>query len=200
MHATARLDPSPPDRSVVQVRVPGHAALSVLDGRAPRFTPEQVETALLDLEQASGPIVELVRAQVESSWELIRADLNRVAGGEASPRVMVIAQHAQMAHEALILQRFASGKAFGAGDELAEKHMRNAAGLAVVATDALNKAYEAAREEAKARQGGAVGGLLTRIGASSAPSPPLAPGGGVERGPLPSNPGTPNPPPTEETK
>lgn len=188
MHAAARTDPSPPDGAVVQVRVPGHAALSVLDGRAPRFSAEQVEKAHAELEQASGPVVEHVRARAEASWELVRADLNRVAGGEASPRVMVIAQHALMAHEALVLQRLAAGRAYGTGDDLAEKHMRNSAGLAVVATDALNKAYEAAREEGKANKGGAVGGLLTRIGAAEVRTePPMTPGGGSAQGSLPPN-------------
>lgn len=193
MHAAARTDPSPPDRSVVQVTVRGGAALSVLDGRVPRFSAAEVEEAALKLEERSGAVVQQVRARTEASWQEVRGELNRLAGGQASARVMVLAHHALRAHQALELQALAVGKAFGAEDDLAEKHMRNQAGLAVVASDALNKAYEVAREEAKANAGSPTEQLLTRLGvASSDPVPPEGRGGTCSLGPVPAE--SPEPP------
>lgn len=120
----------------------------------------------------------LVRQRSEESWAKVRSELNQIAG-EASAKTMIHAHHALLAHEALVMQRLAAGKAYGVGDDLAEKHMRNAAGLAVVASDALNKAYESAREDAKARSSGPVGQLMTRIGATTEvkPEPPISPPG-----------------------
>jgi hypothetical protein len=181
----------------VQVLAPGQPALAVLDGRAPGFTPEQVEAAEKQLAERSGPVVARVRGRTEESWQRIRAELNQVAGGQASARVAVLAHHALRAHQALELQALSAGLAFGTGDELAEKHMRNQAGLAIVASDALNKAYEVAREEAREQKGSPTEQLLTRIGARPGvsevqPDSPIDPPGGSVLGP-PSSP-TPNPP------
>lgn len=165
--ATARADVSAMGAGAAVVLVPGHTSLSIVDGRVPRFTPEQTEAELKKFETRSGPIVALVRTRSEQSWERIRGELNAMAGGQASARVMVMAHHALRAHQALELQSLAAGLAFGTGDELQEKHMRNQAGLAVVATDVLNKAYEAAREEARASQGSATDQLMQRLGVTA---------------------------------
>ena len=134
-------------------------------------------------------MVQRVRERTEASWQTVRAELNRLAGGAASGRVMILAHHALRAHQALELQTLAAGQAFGVEDLLAEKHMRNQAGLAVVASDALNKAYEAAREEGKAGQGSATDALEVRLGvtASADPVPALAPGGSAVGAPLTPN-------------
>jgi hypothetical protein len=190
--ASARTDSSIGSGGLVLVLRPGETAITVLDGRTPGFTPEQVEEAERKLAEASGPVVARVRGRTEESWGKVRAELNAVAGGEASARVMVLAHHALRAHQALELQALAAGKAFGIGDELAEKHMRNQAGLAVVASDALNAAYEAAREEGKTNKGSPTEQLLTRIGArpqepaEARPESPFSPPGGSVLGPLPS--------------
>src|SRR5688572_14095679 len=132
--ASARTDSKVGSGGLVLVLTPGHTAISVLDGRTPGFSSEQVEEAERKLAESSGPVVARVRGRTEESWARIRSELNTVAGGEASARVMVLAHHALRAHQALELQTLAAGKAFGMGDELAEKHMRNQAGLAVVAS------------------------------------------------------------------
>lgn len=165
--ASARVEPAHAGAGSVAVLVPGQSALAVLDGRAPGFSPEQVEEAERKLAERSGPIVARVRCRTEESWGRVRGELNQVAGGQASARVMVLAHHALLAHQALVLQSLAAGQAFGSGDELQEKHMRNQAGLAVVASDCLNKAYEAAREEAKASQGSATDQLMSRLGVTA---------------------------------
>lgn len=163
--------------------------MSVLDGRAPRFSPTEVEEAALKLEEKSGAVVQRVRERTEASWQTVRSELNRLAGGEASARVMVLAHHALRAHQALELQALAAGQAFGTEDLLAEKHMRNQAGLAVVASDALNKAYEAAREEGKANKGSPTEQLLTRLGVGGPARVPISPPGvGDEGAPTPSIP------------
>jgi hypothetical protein len=145
--------------------VPGTSALTLVDSRPPLFTEAEVAEAAEKLAKRAGPVASQVRRKIETCWEGIRADLNAVAGGQASPRVMVLAHHAMRAHHALELQALWAEVAFGEEREGSDKHMRNQAGLAAVATDALNKAYEAAREEGKA--GNAVtgpAGLLARLG------------------------------------
>lgn len=180
--------------ALVAVLAPGQSALAVLDGRTPGFTPEQVEEATKRLAEESGPVVALVRQRSEESWAKVRSELNQIAG-EASAKTMIHAHHALLAHEALVMQRLAAGKAYGTGDDLAEKHMRNAAGLAVVASDALNKAYESAREDAKAREkGGPVAVLMNRIGAPDVrPEPPISTPGVVSSGAPPSETAPPKP-------
>ena len=190
--ASARTDSKRSRGAEVQVLAPGQPALAVLDGRAPGFTPEQVEEAEKQLAERSGPVVARVRGRTEESWQRIRAELNQVAGGQASARVAVLAHHALRAHQALELQALSAGLAFGTGDELAEKHMRNQAGLAIVASDALNKAYEVAREEAREQKGSPTEQLMTRLGVAEARSePPIGPPGGSVLGP-PSSQSTPS--------
>lgn len=192
MRATSRANASHAGPSGVAVLVPGASALAVLDGRAPGFSPEQVEEALKVAAERSGPVVALVRARSEESWAKVRSELNQVAKGQASARTMIHAHHALRAHQALELQHLSAGVAYGTGDDLAEKHMRNAAGLAVVASDALNKAYESAKEDAAARAGETpTQQLLTRIGASPGSSPALAPRGESVGAPSSPNPASP---------
>lgn len=192
--ASARTDSKRNGGATVMMLAPGQPGLAVLDGRAPGFTPEQVEEAEKQLAERSGAVVARVRGRTEESWGRIRGELNQVAGGQASARVMVLAHHALRAHQALELQALSAGLAFGTGDELAEKHMRNQAGLAIVASDALNKAYEAAQEEGRAQKGSPTEQLMTRLGvagqsadpggvAEVQPEPPFTPRGGVAKGP-----------------
>lgn len=190
MPATARVDSSPPDASVVQVRVPQQPALAIVDARAAQFTPEQVEQAEKRLAERAGPLVARVWERTEATWVEVRAELNQVAGGQASARVMAIAHNALRAAQALELQTLAAARAFGEETEQNEKHMRNQAGLAIVATDALNKAYEIAREEGKAAQGqGPVGQLMGKLGIPAPASAPVqTPPGGSLGAPLSPNP------------
>jgi len=146
--ATARVSPQI-DGSDVTLPVPGAQTLQLVDGRPRRYTEAEVQAAELEHAQRAGAQVERVRANVGKAFEAVRADLNAAAGGVASARVMVMAHHAQLAHQALVLQSLAAEKAFGGDKDRQDNSLRNAAGLAVVATDALNKAYEAAREEGK---------------------------------------------------
>jgi len=186
---------------MVETRIPKSASLTVLDGRPPRFSDEEVEQASEALAKRAGPVASLVRRRTEETWQTVRADLNAVAGGQASPRAMVLAHHAMRAHQALELQSLFAEVAFGEEQELADKHMRNQAGLAIVATDALNKAYEAAREDAKASSN-PVTGLMSRLGHTApmghgipgvdvggpAEAPEVSPfsmGGGIDSGSLP---------------
>jgi hypothetical protein len=173
----------------------------VLDVRPKQYSDEQVATAVEALAKRAGPVASLVRRRTEETWQTVRADLNAVAGGQASARAMVLAHHAMRAHQALELQSLFAEVAFGEEQELADKHMRNQAGLAIVATDALNKAYEAAREDAKASSN-PVTGLMSRLGQTapmgqgipgagvgvSAEAPEVSPfsmGGGIDSGSLP---------------
>jgi hypothetical protein len=133
--ASARTVSSIGTGGLVLVLKPGETAITVLDGRTPGFTPEQVEEAERVLAERSGPVVARVRGRTGESWERVRRELNEAAGGQASARVAILAHHALRAHQALELQALSAGLAFGTGDELAEKHMRNQAGLAVVASD-----------------------------------------------------------------
>ena len=202
--------------------------LSLLDGRMPLFSPEQVAKAEEELTRKAGPIVARVWERTEESFAAVRAELNQRAGGQASARVMLLAHHALRAQQALELQTLAAARAFGdEQNDNTDKHTRTQAGLAVVATDSLNKAYAAADEEGERKangdanghplgwlmtQGRSVpteqGGSLETHGSnhtqggsentqvSSDPVPPLAPGGGVARGPGPS----PTASPAEESR
>lgn len=149
---------------LVEARVPGSVALTIVDGRPVRFSEGEVAQAEADHALRAGAQVESVRAKVAEAFQAVRADLNATAGGQASPRVMVLAHHAQLAHQALVLQSLAAEKAFGEEAKLQDNALRNTAGLSVVATDALNKAYEAAREEGKAKQPTGLPGLMASIG------------------------------------
>jgi hypothetical protein len=188
--------------AAVAVRAPGSKLMQVMDARTPRFTPEQVAASIEQHEKRAGAVCEHVMARTEQSWAEVRRELNSIVAGGASARVMILAHHSLRAHQALELTTLAAARAFGEEQELADKHMRNQAGLAVVATDLLNRAYEAAREEARAlRASNPVDDLSARLAAGEAqrevlPSSPVDPPGGVSSGaPSPSI-----PPPSGETK
>lgn len=177
----------------VEVRTPGMPALTLVDSRQPvTWTTEEVSQAVERQQKRAGALVALARERIEASWERIRAELNQIAGGQASTRVMVLAHHAMRAHSALELQTLLTEQAVGEESKGAEGNLRNQAGLSVVATQSLNAAYEAAREEGKAQKGSPTEQLLTRIGArpgvaEAQPRPPIDPPGGSSLGPPPAS-------------
>ncbi len=156
----------------------GHGADVILDTTGPSFSPEQIQAAQAAMVKRAGPLVQWVEESVEQSWAPVRGELNQVAGGRASARVMILAHHARRAHEALELTSLLAKAAAGEDKEGAAKALRNTAGLSVVATDLLNKAYAAAREDAaaaQAAQGGPVNSLMGRLGITATGHQP--PGG-----------------------
>lgn len=138
-----------------QVSVPVHGQggpVLVIDARPKRdWTPEEVRQAVEEQQRKAGALVALVRSETEATWAEIRRELNELAGGQASARVMVLAHHALRAHQALELQTLlaevAAGK-HGEGQRADPNNgLRNQSGLSVIATQALNQAYEAAKAE-----------------------------------------------------
>lgn len=178
------------------VRVPATVsskALQLLDGRPKmHWTEAEVEEAAKEQQQKAGPLVALVRDRIEATWSEIRRELNETAGGQASARVMVLAHHAMRAHQALELQSLlAEVDAGGNGRAKADPNngLRNQSGLSVIASQALNQAYEAARAEGKANQGSLADQLMAKLGhgvsAKGQAMPPDAPPGeGEQRVPL----------------
>ncbi len=167
------------DSGSVTVRTASGRLLQVMDARPKRFTPAEVEEALERQEKKAGAVVAHVFDRTEQSWAEVRRELNAIVAGGASARVMILAHHSLRAHQALELTTLAAARAFGEEQELADKHMRNQAGLAVVATELLNKAYEAAREEAKATQGSATDQLMQRLGVTAQASAEATPAEGI---------------------
>lgn len=187
MAGHARLiTPAIADGSAIMVPVQGQGSpVLVIDAR-PRLEWSEVEIqqAVETQQKKAGALVALVRSETESTWAEIRRELNEVAGGQASARVMVMAHHALRAHQALELQTMLAEVATGKSmDELkADMHgLRNQSGLSVIATQALNQAYEAARSEAGSRKS-PTEQLMARLGVGGAgpgqrevaPSPPVA--------------------------
>lgn len=153
------------------VRVPATVsspALQLIDGRPKmHWTEAEVEEAAKEQQRKAGPLVALVRDRIEATWSEIRRELNETAGGQASARVHVLAHHAMRAHQALELQTLlAEVDAGGNGRAKSDPNngLRNQSGLSVIATQALNQAYEAARAEAKQNQGSPTQQLMTRLG------------------------------------
>jgi hypothetical protein len=195
------------DGAAIHVPVPGQGeALKLFDGR-PRihWTEAEIQQAVETQQKKAGALVALVRERIEATWSEIRRELNEAAGGAASTRVMVLAHHAMRAHQALELQTLLAEVAAGEhGDgKRADPNngLRNQSGLSVIATQALNQAYEAAREEHKANTGSPTDQLLSRLGVGrgappvldsrSDPPPPEAPRGVVLEPPPPSIPAPP---------
>lgn len=129
----------------------GAKAIAVVDARVVTFTDAEVAAAEERLNRRAGPVAARVRSELETTFQSIRAELNELAGGQASQRVMLLAHYAMTAAQALQLQTLLASAAFGEETDSAERQLRNQAGLGVVATDLLNKAYEAARAEATKR-------------------------------------------------
>lgn len=179
-------------------------ALSVMDGRPGQFTQAECETALLELGRKAGAATEAISSRVDESFCAIRSELNALAGGQASARVMLLAHHAQRTELALELATSTTSVAHGAfvlgQDKLGQtdKALRNVVGIAAFATDLLNKAYEAAQAEGKALKAkvGPAEELMSRLGVtpatgeSSEVGPLLHGGGGSTLGPPPPKPPT----------
>lgn len=171
-HAT-EVAPIVDNGAAIRVPVLGQGApVLVLDARPKvQWTEQELADAVEAQQRKAGALVALVRSETEAMWAEIRRELNNAAGGQASARVMVMAHHALRAHQALevqtLLAEVAAGKSL---DELkADAHgQRNQSGLSVIATQALNQAYEAARAEAKQNQGSPTQQLMTRLGVGSA--------------------------------
>lgn len=191
------------DGASVLVSVPGQGKpVRLIDARPKlQWSEAEIEQAVEEQQKKAGALVALVRAETEAAWADIRRELNEAAGGTASRRVMVLAHHALRAHQALELQTLlaevAAGRPEGSKGLDPNNGLRNQSGLSVIATQALNSAFEAARAEAKLNQGSPTEQLMTRLGVggprqniSEVPgSSPFDPGGVVASGsPLPSIP------------
>lgn len=171
-HAT-EVAPIVDNGAAIRVPVLGQGApVLVLDARPKvQWTEKELADAVEAQQRKAGALVALVRSETEAMWAEIRRELNEAAGGQASARVMVMAHHALRAHQALevqtLLAEVAAGKSL---DELkADVHgQRNQSGLSVIATQALNQAYEAARAEAKQNQGSPTQQLMSRLGVGAA--------------------------------
>ncbi len=162
----------------VTVGAPGMETEQVLSVQVRGFTPEEIDAAEAKMVKQAGPVIARLRQRTEAIWELILAELNGKAGGQSSARTTVLAHHALRAHTALELQTMLAEVSAGQDRDGSDRAFRSLAGLAVVATDLLNKAYAAATEEgaakAKAQSGGPVGELMGRLGVTaSGHEPPL---------------------------
>ncbi len=170
MHASATsVAPIVADGAAIHVPVPGQGeALRLFDGRPKlHWTEAEVQQAVETQQKKAGALVALVRERIEATWSEIRRELNEAAGGTASARVMVLAHHAMRAHQALELQTLLAEVAAGEHGEgkRADPNngLRNQSGLSVIATQALNQAYEAARSEAGNRSS-PTAQLMNRLG------------------------------------
>jgi hypothetical protein len=185
------------------IRVPvlgqGHP-VSICDVRPKtQWTEAEVVQAIETQQKRAGALVALVRERTDATWAEVRRELNEVAGGQASARVMVLAHHAMRAHQALELQALMAEVASGEETKDAVPGLRNTSGLSVIATQALNQAYEAARAERKTAT--PTQQLMTRLG-HGAKGPGLAPDqapGGVAAW-VPSHALSQSPPKSEEPK
>lgn len=171
-HAT-EVAPIIENGSAIRVPVLGQGSpVLVIDARPKvQWTEQELAEAVEAQQRKAGALVALVRSETEATWAEIRRELNEAAGGQASTRVMVMAHHALRAHQALEVQTLLADVAAGKSlDDLrADAHgQRNQSGLSVIATQALNQAYEAARAEAKQNQGSPTQQLMSRIGVGAA--------------------------------
>ncbi len=140
------------------------------------FALAERDSALEQLAIDAGPATEAITVKVNQSFEPIRGQLNELAGGQASPRVMMLAHHAQRVEVALELQTAISmhsvGRYIREGGESDKKAgktevgLRNLAGIGAFASDLLTKAYQAAEAEGKAKAAklGPVDELMTTLG------------------------------------
>jgi hypothetical protein len=143
----------------------------LVDARPPvHWSPDEVGQAVEKQQKRAGALVALVKARLEADYAVVRAELNRLAGGQASGRVAVLARNAMLAQEAVELQTLAAEVAAGEESKNADTSLRHMSGLSVFASQALDKAYDAAREEGK--RANPVADLRRTIGLS--PSDPGA--------------------------
>jgi hypothetical protein len=151
--------------------------LAIADARVATFTDAEIAAAEERLTRRAGPVAARVRAELEATFQATRAELNDLAGGQASQRVMLLAHYAMTAAQALQLQTLLASAAFGEETDSAERQLRNQAGLGVVATDLLNKAYEAARAEGAQNKGSVTDQLMNRLGVAAREVPTQSPFG-----------------------
>ena len=204
-HATAIQDRTNLIDGAAVVSTP-QGALRVVDCRPPTvFSAAEHDAALADLARRAGPATEGVVVRVNESFSAVRAELNELAGGQASSRVMLLSHTAQRAQLAVELHaqvsavehgRFASGEDKTKQLEALSKGLRNMVGMCAFAADLLNKAHAAATEEGKAKRPNAHEQLLTTLGvAVQTSSPDRTPGVGSFGSPSASIPA-----PSEETE
>jgi hypothetical protein len=190
-----------------QAVAPGRA-ITVLDARPPAlFSLAEEDDALEQLARKAGPATAGIVRRVATAFESYRCELNQTAGGQASDHVMLLAHNAQRAQVAVELQTSISAMAHGSyvandGDKgQAEKGLHRLVGICAFATDLLNKARDAAREEGKAATGSATDQLMSRLGVTATASAQAVPDDGSGGGslgapgptefapPIPPNPG-----------
>lgn len=175
--------------------------LILIDARPPRqlFGPEQQQEALEKLQRKAGAATAGIEAAVAEAFCALRAELNEMAGGEASATVMVMARNAELTQLAAELQASISKGSFGVyvdepDNGQLEKGLQRLAGICAVANDLLLKAKETALAEGKAKKGSATEQLFARIGASSGSAPVSPPGVPSSRVPEEQNHTPPEPP------
>lgn len=164
-HATA-VAPIVDDGASIRVPVLGQGNPVLLIDARPKmhWTEAEVEQAVEMQQKRAGALAALVRERTEATWAELRRELNEAAGGRASSRVMVLAHHAMRAHQALELQTLLAEVSAGEEATSAANNLRNQSGLSVIATQALNLAFEAARAEAGKTAGSPTEQLMTRLG------------------------------------
>lgn len=149
--------------------------IRLLDARMPTsWSLEEVEEALEKHKKRSGPLVAYVAASVAAQWERIRGELNRIAGGQASDRVMALAHYAEQANYAVDLQRKRLEQMVGEEAKNADSAVRDFTGLTAVAAARLNEAFDLAERESK--KGSATEQLFGRIGLAAEKAPASVPG------------------------
>lgn len=167
---------------------PGHAVVGIegdepvmlANVQVPHFTEAEIEAAEREQVKRAGPLVTRMKARIDESWSVVRADLAERAGGKASIRAQLLGHYALKANMALELQALMAEGLAGRDKEGSDKAFRSLAGLSVVAADLLNKAYAAATEEGKAKAAKVepVDALMATLGVSEGPgSVPVSTGG-----------------------
>lgn len=164
--------------------------VTLLDARLPSEVYAENQAALARFKAAAAPFYQAIRAGAEEYGAVLRSELNALAGGEAPPSVMALAQAAVDAHANCQLAQHILGHATGDLEILkatkqASRRLeitqlqRTAMGLDVAFTDLVRRATEAAREAGKAKAGSPTQALLTRIGVTEVqPDPAFDPRGG----------------------
>lgn len=168
------------------VSAAGDEPVLMVNVQVPHFTEAEIEAAELEQVKRAGPLVTRMKARIDESWSVVRADLAERAGGKASIRAQLLGHYALKANMALELQALMAESLAGRDKEGSDKAFRSLAGLSVVAADLLNKAYAAATEEGKAKAAKLepVDALMATLGvtgaeAKSDPSPTFDGGGGL---------------------
>ncbi len=172
----------------VRISSPKAPPISIFDARVPS-QPDL--SAVLVLEAKQPAAARAIRAQAEQFGGLLREELHSIAGGEAPPSVLLLADLAVSTMVSVQMQRHMTYGAFGQWSEAycdgasdskqregAEKSQRNLAGISVIARDMLIAARAAARDVGAQLRGTGTDGLMRAIGAR-APDPVPDHRGGV---------------------